>query len=243
MRHTEIVKSRRPIAPPEEQGKLLSKRSWSITRFVGTLAAMTTLAGIVLHGCGHVAYTSYLDAWGVQSDLFPQSADWKVVRGYYAIVLQGLGMIQSFPWISIVIAFFVLWLAVWVYRLPTQSVRDGHLQRFYRRYPWFKLGLTSAGIAASGIYLTMASYIVGLLVLTIPGVIGERYGKKEAVTEKRRLLGPVSRGDTELWEKGERKIRGHIIASSSDLIAIYDTDLHQVRTLSRGDWEIRRVGL
>ncbi|MGQ5297756.1 hypothetical protein ACULL9_00190, partial [Xanthomonas arboricola pv. corylina] len=182
-------------------------------------------------------------AWGVQSDLFPQSADLKVVRGYYAIVLQGLGMIQSFPWISIVIAFFVLWLAVWVYRLPTQSVRDGHLQRFYRRYPWFKLGLTSAGIAASGIYLTMASYIVGLLVLTIPGVIGERYGKKEAVTEKRRLLGPVSRGDTELWEKGERKIRGHIIASSSDLIAIYDTDLHQVRTLSRGDWEIRRVGL
>ncbi|KAB0517375.1 hypothetical protein F7R02_21705, partial [Xanthomonas cissicola] len=62
MRHTEIVKSNRPITPPEEQGKLLSKRSWSITRFVGSLAAMTTLAGVVLHGCGHVAYTTYLDA-------------------------------------------------------------------------------------------------------------------------------------------------------------------------------------
>ncbi|EWC53002.1 hypothetical protein XAR_0441 [Xanthomonas citri pv. glycines str. 8ra] len=52
----------------------------------------------------------------------------------------------------------------------------------------------------------------------------------------------MSTSDSELWEKGERKIRGHIIASSSDLIAIYDTDLHQVRTLSRGDWEIRRAG-
>lgn len=139
--------------------------------------------------------------------------------------------------------FFTLWLAIWVYRLPAQSVRNGRLQDFYRRHPRVKLGLTSGGIAFSGIYLALTLYSVGLLVSTIPGVIGERYGKKEAVTEKRRLLGPVSRGDTELWEKGERKIRGHIIASSSDLIAIYDTDLHQVRTLSRGDWEIRRVGL
>ncbi|MEA9794031.1 hypothetical protein GGR75_001178 [Xanthomonas campestris] len=241
MRHTEIIQSKRSTSSPEDPNSASSRRSWSITRFVGCLAAMTTLAGIVLHGCGHVAYTSYLDAWGVQSDLFPQSADWKVVRGYYAVVLQGFGMFSAFPWGSIAIALFTLWLAIWLYRLPAQSVRNGRLQDFYRRHPWVKVGLTSGGIAASGIYLAVTLYSVGLLVSTIPGVIGERYGKKEAVTEKRRLLGPVSRGDTELWEKGERKIRGHIIASSSELIAIYDTDLHQVRTLSRGDWEIRRV--
>ncbi|WNJ27679.1 hypothetical protein RMA73_03300 [Xanthomonas translucens pv. translucens] len=85
------------------------------------------------------------------------------------------------------------------------------------------------------------TFFVGLFVSVLPGFVGEHAGKKEASAEQLRLLGPVSRGDTELWEKGERKIRGHIIASSSELIAIYDIDLHQVRTLSRGDWEIRRV--
>ncbi|MEF9420889.1 hypothetical protein [Xanthomonas citri] len=90
-------------------------------------------------------------------------------------------------------------------------------------YRWIKLISSSAGIAASGVYLTLTLFLVGLLAAVL------------------RLLGPVSRGDSELWEKGERKIRGHIIASSAELIAIYDTDLHQVRTLSRGDWEIRRV--
>ncbi|CAD0313408.1 hypothetical protein [Xanthomonas hortorum] len=243
MRHIQIVRSKRRIPRQEEQGKLLSKQSWSITRFVGSLAAMTTLAGIVLHGCGHVAYTSYLKAWGVQADLFPQSADWKVVRGYYAIVLQGLGMIRSFPWISVAIALFVVWLAVWIYRLPDLPVNQGLIEQFGRRHPRIMLFLSSGGIAASGIYLALTLFFVGLFVAIPPGLLGEHAGKDEAITEKSRLLGPVSRGDSELWEKGKRKIRGHIIASSSDLIAIYDTDLHQVRTLSRGDWEIRRVGL
>lgn len=105
MRHIEIVRSKRSTPSPEDANSASSKRSWSITRFVGSLAAVTTLAGIVLHGCGHVAYTSYLKAWGVQANLFPQSADWKVVRGYYAVVLQGFGMFSALPWGSIAIAF------------------------------------------------------------------------------------------------------------------------------------------
>ncbi len=242
MRHIEIVRSKRSTPSPEDANTASSKRSWSITRFVGSLAAVTTLAGIVLHGCGHVAYTSYLKAWGVQADLFPQSTDWKVVRGYYAIVLQGLGMFRSFPWFSVATAFVFVWIAVLIYRLPARPVGEGRIKEFFLRHPWIKLISSSAGIAASGVYLALTLFLVGLLVATLPGLLGEHAGKDDANAEKGRLLGPVSRGDSELWEKGERKIRGHIIASSSDLIAIYDIDLHQVRTLSRGDWEIRRVG-
>ncbi|MBB2805616.1 hypothetical protein [Xanthomonas arboricola] len=242
MRHTEIVKSNRPITPPEEQGKLLSKRSWSITRFVGSLAAMTTLAGVVLHGCGHVAYTTYLDAWGVQADLFPQSTDWKIVNGYYAIVLQGVGILRSVPWRVPITFFLMLWFAIWLYRLPTGPAINNRITLFIRERPWLSGIVSSAGMAASVVYLGVMLYLVGLLVAIMPGLVGERAGKEKATKERRRLLGPVSTSDSELWEKGERKIRGHIIASSSDLIAIYDTDLHQVRTLSRGDWEIRRAG-
>jgi hypothetical protein len=241
MRHIEIVRSKRSTPSPEDANKTSSKRSWSITTLIGSIAAMTTLAGIVLHGCGHVAYTSYLNAWGVQADLFPQSTDWKVIRGYYAVVLEGIGVIHSVPWLVLLLAFFLLWLAVWVYRFPARPTKGVRMKEFGRRHPSIMLVLSSGGIAASGIYLATTLFFVGLFVSVLPGFVGEHAGKKEASAEQLRLLGPVSRGDTELWEKGERKIRGHIIASSSELIAIYDIDLHQVRTLSRGDWEIRRV--
>nr|WP_304386899.1 hypothetical protein [Xanthomonas vasicola] len=207
---------------------------------IGSIAAMTTLAGIVLHGCGHVAYTSYLDAWGVQADLFPQSADWKVVRGYSAIVLQGVGIVRSVPWHAVIILFLLLSFAIWLYRLPTRPESKEFIP-FIQKKPWLKNILSSAALAASVIYMVVMLYLFGLLVAIMPGLAGERAGTQQATKEKQQLLGPISKVETELWEDGKPKIRGHIIASSSELIAIYDIDLHQVRTLSRGDWEIRRV--
>ncbi|XQA79275.1 hypothetical protein ACM9W9_05980 [Xanthomonas sacchari] len=240
MRHTEIVKSNRPTSSPEDANKASSKRSWSITTLIGGIAAMTTLVGIVLHGCGHVAYTSYLDAWGVQSDLFPQSADWKVVRGYYAIVLQGVGTLRSVPWQLPAVVFLMLWIAIWLYRLPTRP-QSKEFVPFIQRRPWLINIIMSGWFAALAIYSVAFLYLVGLLVAIMPGLAGERAGIKQATKEKQQLLGPISKVETELWEDGKPKVRGHIIASSAELIAIYDTDLHQVRTLSRGDWEIRRV--
>ncbi|PZP63415.1 MAG: hypothetical protein DI597_03710 [Pseudoxanthomonas spadix] len=199
---------------------------------------MTTLAGIVLHGCGHVAYTSYLDAWGVQADLFPQAADWKVVRGYYAIVLQGAGVIKSVPWDAAALIFFLLSIGIWLYRLPTRP-KSRKLKPFFEKRPWLMEFFSSFALGAFAIYLIVLFYLIGLLVAIIPGLVGERAGMEQATKEKRLLIGPVSRAETELWEDGERKIRGHIIASSSELIAIYDIDLHRVRTMSRGNFEIR----
>ncbi|MCE4365049.1 hypothetical protein [Xanthomonas hortorum] len=61
---------------------------------------------------------------GVQADLFPQAADWKVVRGYYAIVLQGAGVIKSVPWDAAALIFFLLSVGIWLYRLPTRPKKQ-----------------------------------------------------------------------------------------------------------------------
>lgn len=211
----------------------------SLTALLGSVVAATTLAGILLHGCGHVAYTSYLKAWGLQPELFPQSTDWKIVRGYYVIVLQGIGLIHSTPWIALIGAFFALWFAIWLFQKPSNQSRSGLLDQFTERYPGLRDIVTSGQLAAIGIYLTITFFLFGLLMATMPGLIGERAGKQDAAREKSQLLGPVERGESELWDGKELKMRGHIIASSPELIAIYDTNLHQVRTLSRGSIEIR----
>lgn len=120
MRHVKIVRSNRPVTQRFQLRPLFFRRSWSITTLIGSIAAMTTLAGILLHGCGHVAYTSYLDKWGVQADLFPQSADWKVIRGYYALVFQGARIIKSVPWFALAISVLLLTIPIWLYRLPAR---------------------------------------------------------------------------------------------------------------------------
>ncbi|WP_274514641.1 hypothetical protein [Xanthomonas campestris] len=108
-----------------------------------------------------------------------------------------------------------------------------------KKAPGSWIFFSSFALGAFVIYLIVLFYLVGLLVAIIPGLVRERAGVEQATKEKRLLIGAVSSAETELWEEGERKIRGHIIASSSELIAIYDIDLHRVRTMSRGSFEIR----
>ncbi|WP_235872531.1 hypothetical protein [Pseudoxanthomonas winnipegensis] len=240
MRHVKIVRSNRPVTQRFQLRPLFFRGSWSITTFIGSIAAMTTLAGILLHGCGHVAYTSYLDTWGVQADLFPQSADWKVIRGYYALVFQGARIIKSVPWSALAISVLLLTIPIWLYRLPARP-KSRPYKPFIEKRPWLRELLSSTAISVAVVYLILTAYFVVLLIAIIPGLIGERAGVEQATKEELRLLGPISRIETELWRGGERRIRGHIIASNSELIAIYDVDLHQVRTMSRGDFEIRRV--
>lgn len=91
---TTATPTAQPSAPTEKPGP---SALMTLATIAGGLVALATLLGFVLHGCGHVAYSTYLNDWGVQEGLFPQTADWKVVRGYYAIVLQGSQLISDIP--------------------------------------------------------------------------------------------------------------------------------------------------
>lgn len=83
---------------------------------------MASIVGILLHGCGHVAYTTYLKSWGIQEGLFPQNSDWKVVRGYYAVVLQSSSMFREFPWSTVLLSTLTLTLGIFILRLPVKGI-------------------------------------------------------------------------------------------------------------------------
>lgn len=196
------------------------------------------MLGFLLHGCGHVAYSVYLRTWGVQEGLFPQSADWKVVRGYYALVLQSTGMFRDFPWTMVIVSTIVLGAGIFILRLPNDGlVRARHWLE--GKNVWLAEVVKSFLGSAALHYFVFVALLVSTFFAMLPGWIGERAGKQQAASERAALERPGAAGESELWREGEKPIRGHVIASSETLIAFFDVDTKLVRTLDRSQFEVR----
>jgi hypothetical protein len=210
----------------------------TLATIAGGLVAMATLLGFVLHGCGHVAYTTYLGAWGVQDGLFPQSADWKVVRGYYAIVLQGSELLTDVPWSKILAVFAFLSLAIFLMNMP--GGREAPVNRWFEAQHFLVREVLKALFgSAAVIYVAATLILVGTLLALIPGWLGERAGQRQAEREKTALSDIGAPGQSELWMGDKLYLQGRIIAASEQLIAVYDSKLKSMRVIERSGFEIR----
>ncbi|MET4678804.1 hypothetical protein ABIA72_000406 [Stenotrophomonas rhizophila] len=226
-----------PPVPSEKPGP---SALMTLATIAGGLVALATLLGFVLHGCGHVAYSTYLNDWGVQEGLFPQTADWKVVRGYYAIVLQGSELISDIPWRVVFYAFCGMTIAIFVASLPTVQ-RTAFHDWFAARPFWIREPVKAMVGSAAVLYVALTMTLIGTLLALIPGWLGERAGHLQAIEEREVIHEKDGHEDhpAELWLNGKKEVSGKIIASSEALIAIYDHDLDLVRTLERAGYEIR----
>jgi hypothetical protein len=224
-------------APSEKPGP---SALMTLATIAGGLVALATLLGFVLHGCGHVAYSTYLNDWGVQEGLFPQTADWKVVRGYYAIVLQGSQLISDIPWLLVFYAFCGMTIAIFVANLPTVQ-RTAFHDWFAARPFWVREPVKAMVGSAAVLYVALTMTLIGTLLALIPGWLGERAGHHQALKEREAINNEdgAELPSAELWRDGKKEVSGKIIASSEALVAIYDQDLDLVRTLERTGFEIR----
>lgn len=83
--NTPATPAAKPTAPSEKPGP---SALMTLATIAGGLVALATLLGFVLHGCGHVAYSTYLNDWGVQEGLFPQ--------GFYPEITDGCKRAENF---------------------------------------------------------------------------------------------------------------------------------------------------
>jgi len=228
-----------PQLPPASRPSIGRPSLTALATVAGGLVATATMLGFLLHGCGHVAYSTYLRSWGVQEGLFPQSADWKIVRGYYALVLQSTGMFRDFPWTVVLISTLFVAAAIFMFRLPGDGGAAALRDWLGRRN--ILIALTVRSLIGSALlhYLLFVALLVGTFLAMLPGWIGERAGKQQATTERAALDIPGAKAETELWREGGKPIRGRVIASSETLIALYDMDAKVVRTLDRSQFELR----
>lgn len=217
---------------------LLPQLASTLAALGGGLLAIATIAGFCLHLAGHVAHTAYLSNLGVEPDLYPQGADWKVINGYYAVVLQGFGVLKDFPWGHIFLVFIGAAFLIFVIRLPNESGAtlrwlDGRSRLFRESI----LAMTGS-LSAIAMFISASSFV--LLIAIVPGLAGELWGKERAQKLHASLLRGDVKDSSELWRNGRLEQSGFVVAISKDLISIYDPKSKIIRTIDRTRTELRQ---
>lgn len=212
----------------------------SLVTLAGGLVALSTLVGFLLHGCGHVAYSSYLHEWGVDDTLFPKGTDWKVVNGYSALLLRGTDLLTDFPLPLAFGALLTLTGCLFLYRMPVPP-KTKFSAWFIRRHVLIQELARSFAISAFTLYVTFSFLIMGLAVALVPGWIGHTAGRQQAQQQ----IEKASRGEdfsyVELWRDETMYASGSAIAVSDQLIAMYDHRLGRARVFDRTPYEIRSL--
>ncbi|OWQ77979.1 hypothetical protein [Stenotrophomonas maltophilia] len=210
----------------------------AIAAAVGSLLAIATILGFLLHFAGDVSQTTYLTRLGLEPTSFPQPVDAKVIHGVYVVASEGSELFNDVPWPKVVIlllfatGFLVIAGAP---AKPDTRLRDWLMRRSYWvRQPIVAL-LTLVGLAVTGVCTAALLSIAS----TILGIAGERFGSAEAARVSDRLSKGSPCKLTEMW-RGEHLLgRGEIIITNSNLIAWYDNDQKVLRTTKTDGIELR----
>lgn len=227
-------------APPSPTSLRASHLANLLPPLAGGVLTVATIVGFALHFAGEVAYSTYLTHMGIQPSSFPQAADWKIIHGLFVALNQSAWFVEYMPLKRIAVALMIVTLPLVIAGAPAkQSPRLRHLLMripYWVRQPfvvYFFLVAILASAAAFGSLL--------LLGATMPGVVGERFGTSEATKHVERLKRGEFKAISELWKDDQRQMRGEIIVTGADLIALYDMDSKVMRTISRDSIEIRAL--
>jgi len=229
------------IEPPLAQsGKQPSPAALasSVATAAGSLLAIATILGFFLHFAGDVSQSTYLAQLGLQPTSFPQPVEEKVIHGLYVVVSEGIDLFSDVQWLK-VLSFLALATGFFVVAgAPVKS--DARLLDWLKRQSyWVRQPIVaSAGIAGLGAAAISVAALISIA-STTPGIAGQRFGKAKAATTVERLTRGELASVSELWRGESFLAQGEIIITSNDLIAIYDIDQRQVRTLRADGIEVR----
>lgn len=206
--------------------------------FAGSLLTVATFVGFALHLAGDVAYTTYLTQMGLEPTSFPQAADWKITHGLFVALNQAAFSLGDMPIGRIAVVLIVLSIPLVVAGAPAKknAMSRGWIAKipYWVRQPfvvYFFLVSVLATAATVGSLLLLGS--------TAPGIIGERFGATEAAEHMGRLKREQLKAESQLWKDGKQLMRGEIIVTNADLIALYDMDTEAMRTVPRDGAEVR----
>lgn len=210
----------------------------AIAAAAGSLLAIATILGFLLHFAGNVSQTTYLTQLGLEPTSFPQPVDAKVIHGVYVVVSEGSELFKDVPWPKVATLLLLATGFIVITGAPAKPdtrLRDWLMRRSYWvRQPIVVL-LTLVGVAVTGVCAAALLSIAS----TIPGIAGERFGSAEAARVSDRLRKDSPSKQTEIW-RGEHLLgKGEIIITSSEVIAWYDSDQKALRTITTEGIELR----
>lgn len=226
-----------PNDPPAVKPKLSRPTLPTLLSIAAALAAFGTVA---LHFLGEIAHRSYLQAWGIDSGIFPKTSDWLLVNGYYVLFDRFFNALQV-AGNNLLIFFGVavgagLYVFILLSPFTTPAAAVSGWSWFRKRPQWFQRLLRQTFSTVLVIGLLPVALIVITAFMAIPAIVGETAGRGHAEREAVEFVkkcGSSKYSCVDITKDNKTIASGFILESSISHIAIFDADLNRSRVLSR----------
>lgn len=211
----------------------------ALSLFTALVAAGT----VTLHLIGDVRHRHYLKHWGIDAGLFPKSADWVLINGYYGVVDRFvailIAMLGNLHWLAAA----VLILGVYVFMLlsPTSGASDETPGWLLRQPAWRRRLIRQMLLTALFVSVVPCALFLLTAFMAVPAALGETAGKAAAeneASEYRKGCQVSKIACVDLKRDGEVIATGFVLDSSVSHIAIFEAHEQRSRVLALDKLEI-----
>lgn len=207
------------------------------------LASVVAAGTVTLHLIGDLRHRHYLQHWGVEDSLFPKSADWILINGYYGVVDRFISMfvaiLSNLHWLAI--AAVILGLYVYILLTP-KSERSFQAPLWFSRLPeWLRRLIRQMMLTSFFVSTVPLALLLLTALMAIPAAFGETAGKAAALAHSSEFQKGCNRSIifcAELKSDGEIIAKGYVLDSSTSHIAIFDVELQRARVVPLDQLEL-----
>jgi hypothetical protein len=216
----------------------ISNRTATWSTLAKLFAIVAAVGGVSLHLMGYVTHRTYLTSLGVDPGLFPKSADWLVINGYYTLADRFMVVFRAAAsgWGKIVLAMLGVALYMFCVQQLAKIVKASSPPNWLQR-TWLKELLQN--LLASGLLFLVAplTILVSMLFILLPAVLGESAGKDFAARDLARYNKgcAATLACAEVRRDGQILASGFLIDSSELHIVIYDVALNRAHAFERAN--------
>lgn len=226
----EIIQSRSPLA-----------LSWptALSLFTALVAAGT----VTLHLIGDVSHRQYLKYWGIDAGLFPKTADWILINGYYGVVDRFItiliAMLGNVHWLAA--AAVILGVYVFILLSPASGASGDASAWLLRQPEWRRRLIRQMLLTALFVGVVPCALFLLTAFMAVPATLGETAGRAAAENEASEYRKGCQSSKIPCVElKGEGGVisTGFVLDSSPSHIAIFDARLQRGRVLALEKLEV-----
>lgn len=224
------------MSQPERELRTSRLMNLNFSMVLSLLASVVAAGTVTLHLIGDLRHKYYLQHWGVEDGLFPKTADWILINGYYGVVDRFfsivIAILSNLHWLAIASIILGLYIYIllkpntgrpfkaplWILKLPEW------MQRLFRQMLLTTLFVSTVPLAL----------LIFTAFMAVPAAFGETAGKAAAIAHASEIQKGCNQSKipcTELKLGQETIAKGYVLDSSLSHIAIFDVDQQRARVL------------
>lgn len=227
-----------PAAEPPSKPLL----SWQTATAIAT--ASVGVGAVLLHAIGSIRHNVFLAQFGMDADLFPKSADWLMLYGFYGVFNRanwGVTFLRE-HWYWLLVVWVALGLYLFLLNTPIGEGEPGPVTLWLKsKGAWAKRLTLSLLMSSIAVLVSVVALLVVWLATIFIGVVGETAGLATAEMTKADYAKGCEKSNSKcvVLRKGDQIVAsGYVLDSSVGHIAIFDPEGGEARSLTREGTEV-----